>query len=169
MTDWGGSRSFFSATDNVLQFQADQRLQVDGDVGPKTRAAMHMALVALTPGEAARPEVNVAPVTEEKLVPVSVTPPSLDAPWWKSNEVITPSVIGGGASLLTAIGRHTVAEPLIDPCRVRRHGRLPLLAQERRSEGRRKAGRGDGLMFCTPRLIVAAAALAIVAAVVAWI
>ncbi len=63
-----------------------------------------MALVALTPGEAARPEVNVAPVTEEKLVPVSVTPPSLDAPWWKSNEVITPSVIGGGASLLTAIG-----------------------------------------------------------------
>ncbi|WP_234842108.1 peptidoglycan-binding domain-containing protein [Sinorhizobium meliloti] len=104
MTDWGGSRSFFSATDNVLQFQADQRLQVDGDVGPKTRAAMHMALVALTPGEAARPEVNVAPVTEEKLVPVSVTPPSLDAPGWKSNEVITPSVIGGGASLLTAIG-----------------------------------------------------------------
>ena len=147
--------------DNVLQFQADQRLQVDGDVGPKTRAAMHMALVALTPGEAARPEVNVAPVTEEKLVPVPVTPLSLDAPWWKSN-------VGGGASLLTAIGG-TVAEPLIDPCRVRRHGRLPLLAQERRSEGRRKAGRGDGVMFCTPRLIVAAAALAIVAAVVAWI
>ncbi|WP_234843868.1 peptidoglycan-binding protein [Sinorhizobium medicae] len=46
--------------DNVLQFQADQRLQVDGDVGPKTRAVMHTALVALTPGEAARPEVNVA-------------------------------------------------------------------------------------------------------------
>ncbi|MDE4548028.1 hypothetical protein LOF22_23720 [Sinorhizobium meliloti] len=39
--------------DNVLQFQADQC--VDGDVGPKTRAAMHTALVALTPGEAARP------------------------------------------------------------------------------------------------------------------
>ncbi|YCI04683.1 hypothetical protein M1D34_22920 [Ensifer sp. D2-11] len=26
--------------DNVLQFQADQRLQVDCDVGPKTRAAI---------------------------------------------------------------------------------------------------------------------------------
>ncbi|MDX0543956.1 glycoside hydrolase family 19 protein [Sinorhizobium medicae] len=90
--------------DNVLQFQADQRLQVDGDVGPKTRAAMHTALVALTPGEAARPEVKAAPVTEEKPIPVPVTPPSLDAPWWKSKEVITPSVIGGGASLLTAIG-----------------------------------------------------------------
>nr|WP_234842216.1 peptidoglycan-binding protein [Sinorhizobium meliloti] len=90
--------------DNVLQFQADQRLQVDGDVGPKTRAAMHTALVALTPGEAGRPEVKAAPVTEEKPVPVPVMPPSLDAPWWKSKEVITPSVIGGGASLLTAIG-----------------------------------------------------------------
>ncbi|MGZ2444314.1 hypothetical protein [Sinorhizobium medicae] len=43
-------------------------------------------------------------MTEEKLVPVSVTPTSLDAPRWKSNEVITPSVIGGGASLPTAIG-----------------------------------------------------------------
>lgn len=63
---------------------------------------MHTALVALTPGEAARPEVKAAPVTEEKRVPV--TPPNLDAPWWKSKEVITPSVIGGGASLLTAIG-----------------------------------------------------------------
>ena len=63
--------------DNVLQFQADERLQVDGDVGPKTRAAMHKALVALTPGEAARPEVKAAPGTEEK--PVTITPRGLDA------------------------------------------------------------------------------------------
>nr|WP_234826280.1 hypothetical protein [Sinorhizobium meliloti] len=42
-------------------------------------------------------------MTEEKLVPVPVTRPSLGAPWWKSKEMITPSVIGGGASLLTAI------------------------------------------------------------------
>jgi len=35
--------------DNVLQFQAEQRLDVDGDVGPKTRSALHKALVALTP------------------------------------------------------------------------------------------------------------------------
>ncbi|YCI04682.1 hypothetical protein M1D34_22915 [Ensifer sp. D2-11] len=41
---------------------------------------------------------------EEKPALVPVTPPGLDAPWWKSKEVITPSVIGGGASLLTAIG-----------------------------------------------------------------
>nr|WP_234896020.1 peptidoglycan-binding domain-containing protein [Sinorhizobium medicae] len=44
-TGWRGSRSSSSAAaDNVLQFQADQRLQVDGDVGPKTRAALHTAL-----------------------------------------------------------------------------------------------------------------------------
>lgn len=54
--------------DNVLQFQADHRLDVDGDVGPKTRAAMHQALVALVPGEAEKPEVKVAPVTEEKTI-----------------------------------------------------------------------------------------------------
>lgn len=92
--------------DNVRQFQADHRLDVDGDVGPKTRSAMHAALVALTPGEAARPEVKIAPVTEEKPVPVPVpvTPPSLDAPWWKSKEVVVPAVSGGGASLLTALG-----------------------------------------------------------------
>ncbi|WP_234827998.1 peptidoglycan-binding protein [Sinorhizobium meliloti] len=88
--------------DNVLQFQADQRLQVDGYVGPKTRAAMHTALVALTPGDAARPEVKAAPVTEKSRY--RSRPPSLYAPWWKSKEVITPSVIGGGASLLTVIG-----------------------------------------------------------------
>ncbi|ABR63573.1 hypothetical protein BMJ34_24680 [Sinorhizobium medicae] len=44
-----------------------------------------------------------------------------------------------------------------------------FLAQERRSEGRGKTGRGDGVMFSTPRLIAAAAALAIVVAVVVWI
>ncbi|KQY71362.1 chitinase [Ensifer sp. Root142] len=59
--------------DNVLQFQADHRLDVDGDVGPKTRSALHKALVALVPGEAAKPEVKSAPVTEDKpTVPASV-------------------------------------------------------------------------------------------------
>nr|WP_234827324.1 peptidoglycan-binding domain-containing protein [Sinorhizobium meliloti] len=50
--------------DNVRQFQADQRLQVDGDVGPKMRAAMHTALVALTSGEAARRNRGHGPVIE---------------------------------------------------------------------------------------------------------
>lgn len=55
--------------DNILQFQSDHRLDVDGDVGPKTRAAMHKALVALVPGEAAKPEVKSAPVTETVMPP----------------------------------------------------------------------------------------------------
>lgn len=58
--------------DNIRQFQADSRLDIDGDVGPRTRAALHKRLVALVPGEAAKPEVKVAPVTE------TVVPPAVE-------------------------------------------------------------------------------------------
>lgn len=54
--------------DNVRQFQADSHLDIDGDIGPKTRSALHSALVNLIPGEMQKPEVKVAPVTEEKTV-----------------------------------------------------------------------------------------------------
>lgn len=53
---------------NVMQFQADRRLDPDGDVGPKTRAALHGELVAMIPGEMAKADVAVAPVVEEKTV-----------------------------------------------------------------------------------------------------
>lgn len=51
------------------------------------------------------PTVIEKTVIEEKPVPVPVpvTPPSLDAPWWKSKEVLVPAVSGGGASILTAL------------------------------------------------------------------
>ncbi|WP_043614225.1 chitinase [Ensifer sp. ZNC0028] len=58
--------------DNIRQFQSDSRLDVDGDVGPRTRAALHKRLVALVPGEASKPEVKVAPVTE------TVVPPAVE-------------------------------------------------------------------------------------------
>lgn len=88
--------------EDVRRFQVDNGLDGDGDVGPKTRAAMHKALVALSPGEVKRAGVAVAPVTEEKAV--AVTPPSLDAPWWRSKETLVPLAGGGGAALLNSVG-----------------------------------------------------------------
>lgn len=77
---------------------------LDGLDGQQTRAAIHLMLVHLAPkAQVAQVQIKAAPVTEEK--PVAVTPPSLDAPWWKSKEVIVPVVTGGGLSSgLAAVG-----------------------------------------------------------------
>ncbi|MDH1271284.1 peptidoglycan-binding protein [Rhizobium pusense] len=76
--------------------------KLDGLDGPQTRAAIHLMLVDLSP-KSQVVEVKAAPVVEEK--PVPVTPPSLDAPWWKSKEVIVPVVTGSGLSSgLAAVG-----------------------------------------------------------------
>lgn len=72
---------------------------LDGDDGPQTRAAIHLMLVELSPKSQVM-QTKAAPVTEE--TPVAVTPPSLDAPWWKSKEVLVPVVTGGG--LTTGLG-----------------------------------------------------------------
>lgn len=58
----------------VMTFQKAAGIEVDGDVGPETRAALQKALLALTPGEAARPEVSASPVIEEK----PVLPPKVE-------------------------------------------------------------------------------------------
>lgn len=55
--------------------------QVDGDAGPKTRSALHMALVALDGGRSLSSDaVKAAPVTEETKVevPVAVVPEGAD-------------------------------------------------------------------------------------------
>lgn len=76
---------------------------LDDEDGPKTRAAIHRMLVDLGGKAAALPTIKPAPVTSDKAV--AVTPPSLDAPWWKSKEVIVPLVTGGGVtSLMSAVG-----------------------------------------------------------------
>lgn len=99
-------------------FQKDHGLAVDGVPGPKTRAALHKALVDLTPGEMAKPTVQVAPVTEEIVkveevkTPVPVTPPSLEGPWWQSKEVLGPLVSAGGIGGVTAFFEKFGAIPL---------------------------------------------------------
>lgn len=67
----------------VKRFQKEHGVElIDGKPGPKTRSAMHVALVALTKGAMDKPTVTSSPVTEviveEK--PIAVTPPELDKP-----------------------------------------------------------------------------------------
>lgn len=79
----------------IKKFQVDKNLKpTDNIAGPKTRAAMHKALVALTLPAEQSSKISSAPVVEQQAV--AVTPAALDAPWYKSKEVLGP-VLGGGA------------------------------------------------------------------------
>ena len=69
--------------------------ELDGEDGPKTRAAIHLMLADLAPKAINPVTVTPAPVVEEKPVPVPVTPPSLEKPWWQSKEVVGPVLTGG--------------------------------------------------------------------------
>lgn len=76
---------------------------IDNDAGPKTRAALQAALIKVDGLSHAQGFVS-SPITEK--VAVAVTPASLDAPWWKSKEVIVPVVTGGGLTGgLAAVGQ----------------------------------------------------------------
>lgn len=63
---------------DIKQFQSDNGLLVDGQSGPKTRAALHAALVKL------------GGATGTKPAPVTATPESLEKPWYQSKEVVAP-------------------------------------------------------------------------------
>lgn len=84
---------------NIRQFQTDNMdvKQVDGISGPRTRAALHAALVKISGASGTRNS------------PVVSAPPSLEKPWWQSKEVIAPIVTGGGltggATLMESFGR----------------------------------------------------------------
>lgn len=71
----------FAPTD-VRGFQKQAGVKIDGDPGPKTRAALHQALVRLTVPLDRADDVQAAPVVEEK--PVAVTPAELDKPIGKT-------------------------------------------------------------------------------------
>lgn len=90
--------------EEIARFQREAGLAViDGIAGPKTRAALHQALVRLTAGAAARPEVKAAPVVEER--PVAVVPADLDKPiektggFWERVSSIATAGSGLGALL----------------------------------------------------------------------
>lgn len=83
----------------IRRFQEENMAedQVDGLSGPRTRAAMHAALVKL------------GGATDTRNAPVVAAPPSLEKPWWQSKEVVAPIVTGGGlaggATLMESLGR----------------------------------------------------------------
>jgi putative chitinase len=82
-------------TNAIPSFQVDAKRrgdyqgELDGKTGPQTRAALHISLVRMT-DKAFREDVAVAPVVEEKPVPVPVN--ELEKPWYKSPEVLIPTV-----------------------------------------------------------------------------
>lgn len=86
---------------DIGAFQAKAGLVVDGADGPKTRAALHQALVALTSRAERSGEVKAAPVVEEK--PVAVAPEAIDRPvtqtsgFWERLGTIGASLSGLGA------------------------------------------------------------------------
>lgn len=63
---------------DVKGFQRKAGLPDDGDSGPRTRAALHMALVAMTPTAIQPPTVQAAPVVEEKTVETKTMPKEVE-------------------------------------------------------------------------------------------
>ncbi|MDQ0558676.1 putative chitinase [Rhizobium mesoamericanum] len=59
--------------DGIRQFQATSGLAVDGEAGPRTRAELHKALLALSGASTKMAAFSAAPVVEEKtVIPVAV-------------------------------------------------------------------------------------------------
>lgn len=108
------------------QFQADARkagfypsengkVKIDGEPGPKTRAALHQMLVRMTEPDI-QPATQSAPVVETKKVetkievpvetpvPVAVGGESLQKPFWQDPQFQKDAALGGAAPTLTALG-----------------------------------------------------------------
>lgn len=86
---------------DIRKFQQDIKgLTADGVSGPRTRSALHTALMRKTQGAVDRQDTAAAPVVETitNTEAVAVTAPSADAPWWKSKETIVPLIAGGGGT-----------------------------------------------------------------------
>ena len=101
------------APDAVRQFQSACGLSADGDVGPKTRAALHTALLALSGASIKDAGIQSAPVTDDKaVVPASIDKKVKD----KTNNAailfagsglgttVITSAVGAGWQTVVAIG-----------------------------------------------------------------
>lgn len=98
---------------DVSKFQKDAKIDVDGDVGPRTRSALHAALLALTSSKKQSDDVQIAPVVDMKEVevekkvavevPVPVKTKNLDKPWYMDllgqKELATTVAIPGVSAL----------------------------------------------------------------------
>lgn len=76
---------------DIRQFQTDSGVAVDGISGPKTRAALHAALVKLSGAQGT------------KTAPVTAAPESLEKPWYQSKEVVAPVVTTGITTLTQSL------------------------------------------------------------------
>lgn len=91
---------------DVLGFQRDNKLMADNQAGPKTRSALHMALVKLSQAASASPEVKRAPVVEQTETIVPVAPEAIDKPvtqttgFWERLVQIVGAVGSAGAAAL---------------------------------------------------------------------
>jgi len=94
--------------DDLRQFQeaaktrGDYKGDLDGLPGPKSRTAMHIALVRLTKPVERNDDVKAAPVAEQK--PVAVPVKELEKPGWKSPEVLIPAITPILAPIGTFLG-----------------------------------------------------------------
>lgn len=80
--------------DGIRQFQANAGTAVDGDAGPKTRAALHKALLALSGSSTKMAAFSAAPVVDEK----EVVPTSVDRTVKKKFNILGWISGGGGVS-----------------------------------------------------------------------
>lgn len=77
-TDIAGFQEVAQRAGLLPKDEPNQKSQVDGVAGPKTRAALHMMLAKSAPGAGAQP----APVTREVEQPVVVAPKGSDKTLW---------------------------------------------------------------------------------------
>jgi putative chitinase len=90
LLDYGFTPNEYERFQTNAKASGDYDGAIDGEAGPKTRTAIHKRLVRMTNKTELAPEVKEAPITVDNPVPVPVK--ELEKPWYKSPEVLIPTV-----------------------------------------------------------------------------